>query len=102
VSEPVAIASVADFQQHQPDMLAVINASSQSAQLFIADPFRFLSEHGFTVSPALQTEMQNRAPALARVHKEMYDRVAAGSASLSGGATDDVTYHIRTLGVNLS
>jgi hypothetical protein len=33
-----------------------INAAPHGAELFLADPFRFLGEHGFTIPPALQAQ----------------------------------------------
>jgi len=93
------IASIDEFHQHEPDILAAINAAPHGAELFLADPFRFLSEHGFAIPPALKTQLQSRAPALGKVPTQLYDRIAAGGASLVGDPSDNITWHISSLGV---
>jgi hypothetical protein len=82
--QQLTIASISEFQQHEPDMLAVINGAPHGADLFIADPFRFLNEHGYTVTPALQAQMERAAPALAKMPKHLYDGIAARRTSLAG------------------
>jgi hypothetical protein len=101
VSSQIAIGNVIEFQQHEPTMLAVINRAPHGPELFMADPFRFLSEHGYAVSPALQAQMENAAPALPKTPKQLYDGIAAGRASLVGDSTVHITWHIRSLGVKL-
>ncbi len=56
MSLPTTIASIDEFQQREPDILVAINAAPHGAELFLADPFRFLGEHGFTIPPALQAQ----------------------------------------------
>jgi len=63
-------------------MLAVINGAPGGAELFIADPFRFLAGHRYVVPPALQAQMESAAPALAKTSKQLCEGIAAGSASL--------------------
>jgi hypothetical protein len=99
MSVQITIGSVADFQQHEPAMLAAINASPSGPELFIADPFRFLAEHGYPVSAAMQGQMKNAAPALSKTPTQLYDGIAAGRARLVDDPT--ITWHIRTLGVKL-
>jgi len=101
MSQQRTIASINEFQQHEPDMLAVINGAPNGADLFIADPFRFLNEHGYAVSPALQAQMERAAPALAKTPKHLYDGIAARRTSLAGDSTLNITWHIRSLGVKL-
>ncbi len=91
--------TVVDFHHKEPDMLAAINRVPHGAELFLADPFRFLGEHGFAVSPALRDELVSRAPALAKVPTHLYDGIAARGASLLGKPTGDITWHISSLGV---
>jgi hypothetical protein len=99
MSVQITIGSVADFQHHEPAMLTAINATPSGPELFIADPFRFLEEHGYPVSAAMQGQMEKAAPALAQTPKQSYDDIAAGRASLVADPT--ITWHIRTLGVKL-
>jgi hypothetical protein len=101
MSAETTIATVTALNQHGPDILAAINGAPRGAELFIADPFRYLSEHGFAVSPAVQAELQKSAPALAKTPKELYDGIEAGRAALISNATLPVTWHISSLGVTL-
>ena len=101
MSVPLTIASIDELHQHQADVLTTINAAPQGAELFLADPFRFLSEHGYTIPSALQAQLQNRASALTKSPTALYDRIAAGSASLLGGPAAGITWHITDLGVTL-
>ena len=98
MSAVTPIATVAEL--NQPNIVAAINDVPRGAEMFIADPFRFLSEHGFPVSPELQAELLKNAPALANTPKQLYDRIAAGSAALIGNTTLNVTWHITTKGAN--
>jgi len=95
------MATVTDFQQQEARILTAINSAANGAQLFLADPFRFLSEHGLAVSPELQAQLRSRAPALAKTPTQLYDSIAAGRASLFGDPTSDITWHISSLGVTL-
>ena len=98
MSPPTTIASVTEFHQNEPDILAVINRVPRGAELFIADPFRFLSEHGFALSPGLQQELQKRAPLLAKTPKDRYDGIEKGNVALIDSHIP-ITWYIRSLGV---
>jgi hypothetical protein len=97
----ITLGNVSEFSQHEPAMLAVINGAANGPELFLADPFRFLGEHGYVVSAALQAQMESAAPALAKTPKQLYNGIAAGRASLTGHSTLNITWHIRSLGVKL-
>ena len=101
MTQPTTIGSVAELQQRETDMLATINGVPHGAELFLADPFRFLNEHGYTVSCGLQSQLVAAAPALAKAPKQRYDGIAAGRASFAGDYTVNMVWHIRSLGVKL-
>jgi hypothetical protein len=61
--------------------------------LFLADPFRFLREHGFAVETTLVDQLTKMQPKLAVPHTVLYDRVRRGDVPKS------VTIHIRSLGL---
>jgi hypothetical protein len=98
-SVPSRITSFADLQQQQAGILISINNVPKGAELFVADPFRFLGENGFVASPEAQADLLRRAPARASAPKQLYDGIKTGSAVLAGNQHLHVSVRIRSLAV---
>jgi hypothetical protein len=85
--------TLADLKAHEVDVLQAIRSAPNGSNLFLADPFRFLREHGFAVQPTLVQQLTGLQPKLAVPNTALYDRIRQGNARPS------LTIHIRSLGL---
>ena len=74
-------------------MLQAIRSVPNGARLFLADPFRFLREHGFHVEPTLTERLGRLQPKLTKPNANLYDRIQRGEVKPLG------RLHIRSLGL---
>jgi hypothetical protein len=82
-----------DLKTHESDVLQAIRGVPNGSNLFLADPFRFLREHGFGVQPTLVQQLTRLQPKLAAPNTALYERIRQGNVRPS------LTIHIRSLGL---
>jgi hypothetical protein len=88
-----SLRSVADLKAKEIDVLRAIRSVQNGERLFLADPFRFLREHGFTIEPSLTDRLTKLQPRLAAPNSQLYDRIQRGDVKPLG------TLHIVSLGL---
>ncbi len=71
------LSSRADLARHEEEILARIAHVDGGGVLFVAHPFRFLSEIGVEVSGELKAELIAREPQLEALADEVYEAVKA-------------------------
>lgn len=96
---PVPLKSLADLQSHEVPILKTIEATRHGAELFLADPVRFLREHGFPLTPEAEAELRRTLPAVEKTPIALYDGIREGRASLGSTETLRARYHIRSLAI---
>jgi hypothetical protein len=85
--------TIADFKTAEIAVLQAIRGVPNGERLFLADPFRFLREHGFTIDPTLIDRLTKLQPKLASPNTDLYDRIQRGDFKPLG------TLHIVSLGL---
>lgn len=78
------LATVKALAAHEREVLQVIAETPQGALLFLADPLRFLKEHGFAVDERFAAELTRRLPRLPEVSPGRYEDVRAGKVAMAG------------------
>jgi hypothetical protein len=85
--------TISDFKTAEIEVLETIRAVPNGERLFLADPFRFLREHGFTVDATFVDRLTKLQPKLASPNTDLYDRIQRGDFKPLG------TLHIVSLGL---
>jgi hypothetical protein len=73
------IARIEDLPRYEARILRMVEATPYGALLFLADPPRFLHEHGFHVEEGFREQLAKAAPGW-RDRARAYDEILAGKA----------------------
>ena len=69
-----------DLRHHEHEVLERISRTPFGALLFLSDPLRFLSEHGFVVGTRLRESLDRHREQLRKASPGSYDAIKAGHA----------------------
>lgn len=73
-----------DLHRAEADILEIIAREPRGGEMFLVDPLRFLREHGFAASAALEAELKKHLR-VERLPSHLYDEVKAGRQSAVAG-----------------
>jgi hypothetical protein len=77
------LATVKALAAQEREVLQAIEETPHGALLFLADPLRFLKEHGFEIDERLAAELARGLPHLPEVSPGPYEDVQAGKVAMA-------------------
>jgi hypothetical protein len=78
------VATINALAAHEREVLQAIEETPHGALLFLADPLRFLTEHGFEIDERVAAELARELPQLPEVSPGPYEDVKAGAVAMAG------------------